>query len=284
MNRLEVTRFLKSFFAGLKNTAPGSKGTELKPFLDLVLSFRRGLPLSIPLLLDIANLTVPGTNREAGLLKRRIDRRYRRLCRVQEELGRLDLKKAAPAVSGGIALEDYVFSRIDFTRYRKIGEKEFESLFTEGPLDFGEAFFKKNFGLGMGEVQSLIEGSYKKADGVYSIQRETPLILSLMRTLETSLETSPLFTAQETEGELKKLLAFVGAETPMTKGELLPGMDLLYPLLVSCLDKVSIPHEDGMTTRLFISPPGDLSGTFLPEGKPWTLVLIRANDNLPLYR
>ena len=290
MNRLEVIGFLESFFAKLGNAAAAPRGssrqspsgTELKPFLDLVLSLRRDLPLAIPLLRDLAGMAAPGTNRDTGLIKRRIDRRFRRLCRIQEELSRLDLKKAAPAISQGTALEDFVFSRIDFARYRKMDEKEFDMLFPEGLTDFDETFFKKIYGIGREEIQSLVAGSYKKADGVYSIQRENPLILSVMRTLETSLETSPLFTARETEEELKNLLGFVGAGKGRSKGELLPGMELLYPLLVSSLDNVSILHEDGMTTKLFISPKGDLSGTFRPGNKPWTLILIPANSNLPL--
>ena len=102
-----------------------------------------------------------------------------------------------------------------------------------------------------------------------------------MRTLETSLQTVPLFSAGEITGELEKLLDFLdGAKEKDRnsrehpgKAKLLPGMELLYILALLALDNVIITHEDGMTTKLFVSPAGDLSGTFRPGGKPWTLVL-----------
>jgi len=158
-------------------------------------------------------------------------------------------------------------------------EKDFEDLFPEGLTDFGGAFFKKNFGRGEKEIQSLIAESYKKTKGIYTLRTgvpgETTLIISIMRTLETSLETLPLFTAEETEEELKNLLEFVeGSSKKSPRKEELPGVERLYPLLVSGLDNVLIRHKDGMTTKLFISPGGDLSGTFRPGNKPWTVVLI----------
>jgi len=263
-----VLQILKSFFAGLENV-PGQKppdAKKLKPFLDLVLSLRKDLPLSIPLLRSQAIIAL-GKNHETTLLERRIERRYRRLCRISSELRLLDFKKATP----GMSPEDYVFSQIDFSRYRKMEEKEFDSLFPEGLTDFDEAFFRKNFKLGKDEVQSVIEKSYRKEEGVYKIQRENPLILSIMRTLDTSLESLDLFTAEEIHGELENLLDFVGDRKTRKK---LPGMEQLYPLLVLSLNGKIITHEDGMTTTLFISPKGELSGTFRPGNKPWTLVLI----------
>ena len=272
MNRLEVIRFLESFFAELKIDGR----TDIAPFLKFILSLKQNLPLSISLLREIAFLAAKADPENAdssrnqstveaeSILKRRIDRRYARLCRIQEELGRLDLKNASP----GTSPEDFIFSQIDFTRYREIDEKEFEGLFAEGLKDFSDSFFLKNFGRKRAEVQSVIKESYKKTTGTYRIQREDPLILSIMRTLETSLETLPLFTFEEIQMELKNLLAFLG------KGYGIPDMELLYPLLVSSLDSVQISHEDGMTTNLFISAEGSLSGTFRPGNKPWTVVLI----------
>ena len=314
MNRVEVNNFLKSFFAEIETASrarqkpPGR--TQLKPFLELILSLKRDLPLSIPLLRDLANMAkagmvaASGKDNEAGLLRRRIERRYLRLCRISNELGRLDLKKAAAGASMGIThgktqdaaqntagyktLEDFVFSQIDFSRYRKMDEKDFNKLFPEGLEDFDESFFKNNFGLDKTEIQSAIEGSYKKTEGEYLLQRETPLVLSVMRTLETSLEAAPLFTAGEITEELQSLLGFLegGTEGSMGenrekrerpgKGKLLPGTEQLYALLVLSLDNILITHEDGMTTKLFISPRGNLSGTFRPGDKPWTLVLIPA--------
>ena len=290
MNRLELAHFFETFFAelgkaGIRRQGPPGPGfpsgwktrppnaVALKPFQNFVSSLKQSVPLSIPLLQDLAIL---GTKMKAevngaGIITRRINRRYYRLCRTQEELGQLDLKKAAPGVSSGLALEDYVFSRIDFTRYREIDRKIFETLFPEGLTDFDGAFLKNTFGLDRREIQSVIEGSYKNINGLYRIQRENPLILSIMRTLETSLESLPLFTDKEIQGELEKLLEYAGAGS-------MQGTERLYPLLVCSLDNVLITHEDGMTTKLFISPQGDLSGTFLPGNKPWTRVLIRGGE------
>ena len=262
MKRPEVIRFLRSFFSELKNADPAAQ--PLKPFFDLILSLKRNLPLSIPLLRELADFA----KGNEGPLFRRIDRRYHRLCRLQEELHSLDLKKAAHGNVKSFILEDYVFSQIDFSRYRQMGEKDFGRLFPDGLGDFDDAFFKKNFRLGRDEIRAVIEGSYKKEDGLYKLQRENPLILSVMRTLETSLEDSPLLRPAEIEEELKNLLDFI-------KSEKIPHMELLYPLLVSSLDNATVSHEDGMTTRLFVSAQGELSGTFQPAGKAWTRSLLR---------
>ena len=177
------------------------------------------------------------------LVTSKIERRYLRLCRNQEEIGRLDFKKAAP----GVSPEDFVFSRIDFSRYREIDEKLFEGFFLESFSDFDDVFFIKNFGRGKEELLSLIQENYKKTTGFYKLQRESPLIISVMRCLDTCLDEIPLLTPEETEK---------------------------YGLSVSSLDGLVITHKDGVTTKLFISPEGNLAGTFQPAGKPWTRVLI----------
>ena len=179
------------------------------------------------------------------ILLNRLERRYLRLCRMQEEMSGLDFKNAAP----GVSPEDFIFSRIDFSRYREIPEKDFVFLFLDGIEDFDEAFLNKNFRLGLDETRSLIEKSYKKSEGMFRLQMETPVILSVMRTLETSLEEKPLFSPEET------------------------GEGLYYSLLTS-LDGVTVTHRDGITTRLFISAGGGLSATFQPAGKPWTVILV----------
>ena len=99
----------------------------LKPFLDLVLSIKKGSSNAISLLCELAIL---GTNNGPldGLIKRRVDRIYFRLCRLQEEMSLLDFKKAKP----GVSAEDYVFSCIDFSRYKEVAEADFENLFLEG--------------------------------------------------------------------------------------------------------------------------------------------------------
>ena len=240
----------------------------LKPFLDAVTSLKNESSAAIPLLRELAVLSSgvdsAGSESEAapGPLKKRIHRRYLRLCRIQEELSRLDFKKAG----AGVSPEDYVFSQIDFSRYREMDRTYFETLFLEGHEDFSEAFFRKNFNHSREEIQTLIETGCTKTEALYKIQKESPLILSVMRTLETSLETLPLFSAAEIDSELKKLPDFSGK----------PAAEALFPLLVTSLDGACIHHEDGMTTKLFINDDGDLAGTFRPSDKPWTLVLIPA--------
>ena len=223
----------------------------------------------VPLLRDVAGL-LSGKDRGSGPLKKRMERLYMRLCRLQEELSRMDLKKARLGATLGVngykTLEDFTFQQIDFSRYRKVAEKDFDKLFPEGLTDFGEGFLKKNFGLGREEIQAVIEGSYQKTEGEYRLLRENSLILSVMRTLETSLEAVHLFTAEDVMEELQSL--------PDSAREKFP--EQLYPLLVSSLDNALVTHSDGMATKLFVSSNGDLSGTFRPGDKPWTLVLIPA--------
>jgi len=241
---------------------------NLKPFMGFLLSLRKDKP--IPILRDLAVLVTDTRegDRKIDFLKRKIDRVYVRLCRLQEELSSLNLKNASPKISLGFTLEDYVFSGIDFFRYREIRQEVFESFFLEGMADFSDSFFRKNFSLGNGEIRLLIEESYVKTDEIYKLQKENSLILSVMRTLEISLETSPLFTIEEIQGELDYLQSLVGADRKM------PEAGKLFSLLALSLKNTNIAHTDGMITKLSISPQGDLAGTFRPGDKPWTKVLI----------
>jgi len=205
---------------------------------------------------------------EPGLLSKGIHRRYLRLCRLQGELAGLDLEKAKP----GVSLEDFVLSKIDFLRYREIEDKYFDTLFMEGFKDFDEAFFKEKFYLGKKEIQSLIEESYKKTEGLYRLQRGNSMILAIMRTLETSLEDLPLFTPEEIGEELEKLPGFDNGSLESFSPEI-QNVETLFQLLVLSLDGVVINH-DGVETRLIVSAEGNLEGIFQPDNKPWTRVLI----------
>jgi hypothetical protein len=246
----------------------------LKPFLDYVLSLsiEESMPFyaSIPILRELTSMAADATtatanSAETGPVKKRINRLYLRLCRLQEELGRLDLKKAKPNISLGLSLEDFIFSSIDFSRYREINENYFTTLFSEGLADFAEDFYINNFNRGRSEIKTLIEQSYKRAEDVYKIGKESPLILSVMRTLETSLDTLPVFSLEEIMEEFDRIPAKYGGRENQEK---------LYSLLVASLDGVIITHDDGMTTKLSITASGELAGTFRPADKPWTVVLI----------
>ena len=243
----------------------------LTPLFSLALS----QPPSTSILRELALFSTGAatTQSEAGPLKRGIHRRYLRLCRLQGELAGLDFEKVKP----GVSLEDFVFSKIDFLRYREIEDEYFDTLFLEGLKDFDEAFFNEKFYLGKKEIQSMIETSYIKTEGLYRLQRENSMILSVMRTLETSLEDMPLFTPEEIGDELKKLPGFdngsLGAFLPEIR-----DMEMLLPLLVLSLDGVVITHEDGMETRLHVSGEGALEGIFRPDNKPWTRILINCQS------
>jgi hypothetical protein len=98
------------------------------------------------------------------------------------------------------------------------------------------------------------------------------MILSVMRTLETSLEDLPLFTPEEIGEELKKLPGFDGGSPGSFPPEI-RNVKTLFPLLVLSLDGVAISRE-GEEIKLFVSAEGNLEGIFQPDNKPWTRVLI----------
>jgi hypothetical protein len=243
----------------------------LRPFFDFILP----QPISIPIIRELALLsTAPiSTSLGSGSLIGGIHRRCLRLCRLQEELTGLDLKNVKP----GDSLEDFVFSKIDFSRYKEIEAKYFETLFWGGLKDFDEAFFREKFYLDKKEVQSMIETSYKKTEGIYRLQRENSMILSVMRTLETSLEDLPLFTPEEISEELKKIPGFDSGSIESFPPEI-RNVETLFPILVSCLDGVVVRGE-GMETELVISTEGNLEGIFQPDHKPWTRILIPMNQS-----
>jgi len=281
LKRYEVKQFLVMFFSHLGNIADETAKLMLQPFLEIIKSLKQNPSISVSILRELSILH--GSKDECSILKTRIDRRYLRLCRTQEELEKLNLKKALsqrqfPAArSKQFTLEDYVFSQIDFSRYSKIDEKSFEWFFLGGIDDFSEDFFSKTISLDKKEAKSLIENAYRKENGVYSLEKESPVILSLMRTLETSLEDQPLITLEEISLELKSFLDFV--EWPKGRKDTITQIKQLYRLLVFSLDGCNFTHNDGMETKLFIAPNGDLSAIFQPGSKAWTRVLIPHDQN-----
>ncbi|MDR2663114.1 MAG: hypothetical protein LBC31_08975 [Treponema sp.] len=197
-------------------------------------------------------------------IRRRVESRYRRICFVYRELAKLDaaakesgIPGAAKNTAGGNgaagstgagSFEDFVFSRIDFSVYKKIDVEEFGLLFDEGLADYEELFFRKAFSLNREQVRGVIGSSYIRAGPFYVCKGAGPLLLSIMRTLHTSLEFAPLLTADD------------AADTEQ------------LGLLKAALDGVVIRHDDGMETRLFIKD-NSLYGTFHPMNKAYTLRL-----------
>ncbi|MCL1812810.1 MAG: hypothetical protein FWG29_04735 [Treponema sp.] len=204
------------------------------------------------------------------LVRRRIESRYRRLLFVHEELERLNaLAKLEPAARktdaagktpdlSNRSFEDFVFSRINFSIYKKIDTEEFVLLFCEGLCDYEDAFYMKFFSMSRKEVQEIINASYVKAGPVYLCKKSGHLLLSIMRTLHTSLDFAPLLGSDDIAGE-DHIKAVAGV-----------------------LNGLVIRHDDGMETRLFVPQTADLNiqdnallcGTFHPMGKACTITLI----------
>jgi hypothetical protein len=194
-------------------------------------------------------------------IRRRIESRYRRICFVYGELAKLDVAakgSGAPGTSvkdnadGSAAagsFEDFVFSRIDFSIYKKIDAEEFRLLFDEGLADYEEEFFRKAFAMNREKVRETIESSYIRAGPFYVCKSAGPLLLSIMRTLHTSLEFAPLLSGNDV-ADAEQL-----------------------GLLTAALDGVVIRHDDGMETRLFMKG-SSLYGTFRPVNKAYTVMLI----------
>jgi hypothetical protein len=219
---------------------------------------------SFPLL---ANLTAM---EKEGIIRDRLERRYRRLCAVSEELEKLDFKKAKP----GTSFDDFVFESADFTFCQRIDEESFQLFYETGLEDFSGPFFKKLFGVDRGAVRGLLKGSFEKSGVFYHYRGKNlmvqSLLLSVLRTLRVSLDWVPLIGMDELTAELERA----------------PFLDLPgdYPRicrsLILSLDNTKAPQRDGSITTLFISPEGALCGVFRPKDKPWTITLI-PQANLP---
>jgi hypothetical protein len=341
---------IAGFFDSLKTKVPG--GASVKQFLlnlrELIPAppYRPGEPAVpedpapgfspeagpgglTPVLRDIAELCAGaaaakqgGVFRGPGILAERLDRRYRRVCIVQAELGRLDLKKADP----GAELEDFVFGETDFSAYNQIPETVFRALYLDGLNDFRDGFFVKAFGLERAAAAAAIARGYQKIGPVYYSRNPypegnlrasrsaadprrphtgspNPLMLSLMRTLETSLEFAPLFTQEEILRECNGLIRFL-RDASILGGEnffyLAQNFRALFGGILRGLHNAAFTHPDGMVTVLTASPAANaavlddavtddavtddavtddavtLRGIFHPAGKAYTLPLISA--------
>jgi hypothetical protein len=109
------------------------------------------------------------------------------------------------------------------------------------------------------ETRAVINNSYIRVGPFYVCKKSSPLLLSIMRTLHSSLEFVPLLDAKDISVEQLGLTA-------------------------ELLDGVIIRHDDNSETKLFIpgNNPGSresssmLCGTFHPLGKACTITLIPA--------
>ncbi|GHV76277.1 hypothetical protein AGMMS49942_10980 [Spirochaetia bacterium] len=227
----------------------------VESFLRLLRTLPLELLLKMPVLSDIADLGGGSTGVRRGLIMRRLDRRYARICVVHAELGRLDFKKARP----GTGLEDMVFAQTDFNRYQKISREDFNTFFDEGLDDFEDVFYKNNCMMDRGAVRKAIFHWYRAEGEHYYCAAVNPLLLGIMRTLHTSLDFAPLLRAEETQRECEILIRFLQSPN--------------FSALVRSLDKVTVIHPDGMTTTLSLKDE-TLYGTFHPANKAHTIRLI----------
>jgi hypothetical protein len=253
-------------------------------FLRILRTLPEELALQMPLLSDIAVLGGGGAGGAGGaarngpgLVQRRLDRRYARICVVYRELSKLDFTKAR----SGTGLEDMVFAQTDFDRYKKISREDFILFFDEGLEDFEDSFYKYNLMMERGAVRRAISRRYKQEGDYYVCDGENPLLQGIMRTLHTALDFAPLFSAAEVLGEGAFLIRFLQSKSAMgadALSALTENLDQLFSLLIKSLDKVQATHPDGMTTTLFVqdgSDPPILCGTFYPEHKAHTIRLTR---------
>ncbi|MDR1249378.1 MAG: hypothetical protein LBK63_08765 [Treponema sp.] len=249
-------------------------------FLRILRALPKELALQMPLLSDIALLGggAGGTVLPSpGLIQRRLDRRYARICVVYRELSKLDFTKAR----SGTGLEDMVFAQTDFDRYKKISREDFAVFFDEGLEDFEDSFYKYNLMMDRETVQKILSRRYKREGDYYCCDGENPLLPGIMRTLHTALDFAPLFSAGEILGEGAFLIRFLQSRSAMGEdalSALQENLDKLFSSLIKSLDRATATHPDGMTTTLFVqegSDPPILCGTFYPEHKAHTIRLTR---------
>jgi hypothetical protein len=196
-------------------------------------------------------------------------------------LGRLDFKKAG----SGKNFDDFVFEQTDFSIYKSIPREDFVLFAGSGLEDYEDVFFEKNFNLGRKTIAGIIGGAYIKAGPSFCIRDEklllNPLMLSVIRTLHTSLQFASLFTPKEVLGECNRLIRllqnrFPGAETFFYLPRNFGGV---FRRITGALHKTAFTHADGMKTALSAAADGGgliLSGTFHPGGKAYTMPLVKA--------
>ncbi|MDR0387190.1 MAG: hypothetical protein LBH57_04060 [Treponema sp.] len=243
----------------------------------------------LPVLTDIAALcagTRPGAEPEAaalwGPVRRGLNRRYLRIRFVQGELERLDFKKAKP----GVMFSDFVFDQIDFSAYKKIPAEEYSLYAQEGPEDFEPSFFMRNFRLSRDKTRALINGAYTRIGGFYYIRQEkmlsNPLLMSILRTLQTSLEFNPLFTQEAVRDEYRAVLRSLRRHGEPEGDIAFPQeeeVNRLFTSLLRALHGAAMIHGEGVKTELTAVQEENallLKGAFHPHGKAYTVTLVKS--------
>jgi hypothetical protein len=275
MNCLNCEQALRAFFASPREGNPGS----VRHFLEAIAAYSG--EAAVPVLKGIAGLggaASPG----AENLRERLESRYARIRFVHEELGRLDFGKARP----GRDFDEFVFEQIDFSIYDSIEEDEFRLIWDTGLADFSDAFYEKNFRMNREAAKRLIHRAYTKNNGRYSCggkekQLSDLMVLSVMRTLHTSLEFAPLFDREGLLNECTGLVRSLEKDKGGTRFYLSFGD--LYRELLQSLHNLTLKQGDG--TDVLLSAAGDawpvLYGTFHPHNKAHTIPLTPETDHGP---
>jgi hypothetical protein len=277
---------ISSFFTGLKNKTCNHEAVKqfLADLPDIPVN-----ALAIPVLREIRDLSA-GAGAPAypggGMIRTGLESRYRRIRFVYQELKNLDFKQAKP----GVLFDDFVFEQTDFEIYKKIPKEDFYLLYDAGLEDFDDKFYKKKFGINRNAARTIISQMYRQDDSSYYCKEEkilrNPLLISIMRTLHTSLEFAPLIERKELLKECTGLIRFLLTQSDMGKDMffyMAQGFNELFYLLLCTLHNVTVVQSDGMSTTLFTASAGGaaasaftLWGTFRPLNKAHTIPLVPA--------
>jgi hypothetical protein len=300
---MEARLPIQSLFAVLKDRVLKDRDIDL-PWTRQFLAGLAALPPDIrgelPFLTDIAALctgasppaaTAPGREAAAvqddiqgasaswGPVRRGLNRRYLRIRFVQGELERLDFKKAKP----GAAFNDFVFDQIDFSAYKKISREDFTLFSGEGLEDFTVPFFEQAFHLSREKTADLTAGSYTRIGSFYYIKQEkllsNPLLMAILRTLQTSLTFTPLCIADVVLKECVTVFRFFECRKEAEADALFRlsrGSGRFFTSLLRALHGAALVHADGMRTDLsFVQEENApiLRGAFHPKNKVYTVAL-----------
>jgi hypothetical protein len=234
----------------------------------------------MPILTEIADISIGKTAGPAGSLWKRLDRRYARVCVVHSELNKLNFRNAKP----GTGFDDFIFQQTDFDFYKQISAENFVLFYIEGLDDYDESFYKKNFMMDREKLKALIGRSYSPAGDSYVCKtlngEVNPLLLGIVRTLHTSLEFLPLIGKEELHEETAVLIRFLQSRSAIdeeTAANLSAGFPALFGGLLRALDGAVVTHLDTMKTTLSVKVENGkpaLYGTFRPGNKAFTIPLV----------
>ncbi|MDR0388687.1 MAG: hypothetical protein LBH73_01295, partial [Spirochaetaceae bacterium] len=236
--------------------------------------------LELPLLKEIREFpALPGgTQGSAGRGKAaaKLERRYQRLCFVQESLEHVDFKRLKP----GQDFEAFMLGQADFSRYALIDEKIFTGLFIGGLDDYPDSFFGSMFGMNREAIRALMLASYAEKAGKRLLVKNRLFILSVMRSLHSSLDFAPLWDKEAVVNEIDAVLAFFagrGIIGQRPSAALKAKSAELFLCLLNLFHHTEYFHEDGVKTKLYLTPFRgyiSLAALFSPLGKAHSLSLV----------